>query len=200
MFTISMLDLQHVLSVQVNDSLNIFKIIIFMNFIKIINNICTLMRRWMNQLSYSHDFKNWVTSFFFNMILTDKTRIAIFFKKSSTESATSQILIATNVYELDVDNSDVARVLQWLLLSSMSKLYQRLSWNMHCDNDQTNFTLLHFSWCIEFRSEKKTNDQDNTDQKETEMRFRTKKRARLALIQIDVAIWKLSFENYWMLR
>ena len=64
MFAISMLDLQHVLSVQVNDSLNILKIIIFMNFIKIINNICTLMRCWMNQLSYSCDFKNWVTSFF----------------------------------------------------------------------------------------------------------------------------------------
>lgn len=64
MFAISMLNLQHVLSAQVNDSLNILKIIIFMNFIKIINNVCTLMRRWMNQLSYSHDFKNWVTSFF----------------------------------------------------------------------------------------------------------------------------------------
>ncbi len=66
----------------------------------------------MNQLSYSHDFKNWVTSFFFNMISIDKTKIVIFFKKSSTESATSWILIATNVYEFDVDNSDVARVLQ----------------------------------------------------------------------------------------
>ncbi len=66
MFAISMLDLQHVLSVQANDSLNIFKIIIFMNFIKIINNICALMRRWMNQLSYSRDFKNWVTSFFWH--------------------------------------------------------------------------------------------------------------------------------------
>jgi len=45
MSAISMLDLQHVLSAQVNNSLNIFKIIIFMNFIKIINNVCTLMRR-----------------------------------------------------------------------------------------------------------------------------------------------------------
>jgi len=44
MFAISMLNLQHVLSAQVNDSLNILKIIIFMNFIKIINNVCTLMR------------------------------------------------------------------------------------------------------------------------------------------------------------
>ncbi len=138
--------------------MNILKIIIFMNFIKIINNVCTLMRHWINQLSYSCDFKNWVTSFFFNMISTDKTRIAISFKKSSTESTTSWILIATNVYELDVDNFDVARVLQWLLSSSMSKLYQRLSQDMRCDNDQTNFTLLHSSWCIEFRSEKRTND------------------------------------------
>ncbi len=46
------------------------------------------------------------------MISTDKTRIAISFKKSSTENATSQILIVTDVYELDIDNSDVARILQ----------------------------------------------------------------------------------------
>lgn len=46
------------------------------------------------------------------MISTDKTKIAISFKKSSTDSATSQILIATDAYELDVDNSDIARVLQ----------------------------------------------------------------------------------------
>ncbi len=127
MFAINMLDLQHILSVQVNDSLNIFKIIIFMNFIKIINNVCTLMHCWMNQLLYSHDFKNWVTSFFFNMISINKTKIAIFFKKSLIENTTSWILIATNVYELNVDNFDVARVLQWLLSSSMSKLYQHLS-------------------------------------------------------------------------
>jgi len=46
------------------------------------------------------------------MISTDKTKIMISFKKSSIERATSQILIATDVYELDVDNSDVTRVLQ----------------------------------------------------------------------------------------
>ena len=59
----------------------------------------------------------------------------ISFKKSSIERATSQILIATDVYELDIDNSDVTRVLQWLLSSSISKLYQRLNQDMHCDND-----------------------------------------------------------------
>ncbi len=122
------------------------------------------------------------------MISTDKTRIAISFKKSSTENATSQILIVTDVYELDIDNSDVARILQWLLSSCMSKLYQHLSQDMHCDNDQTNFTLLHSFWFLKFRSEKKMNDQDNINQKETEMRFKIKKRAWLALIQINVAI------------
>ncbi len=132
------------------------------------------------------------------MILIDKTRIAIFFKKSSTENVMSQILIAINAYELDVDNSNVARVLQWLLSSSISKLYQHLNQDIHCDNDQINFTLLHSFWCIKFRSEKKMNDQDNTDQKETETRF--KKKAWLALIQIDIMIWKLSFENYWTLQ
>ncbi len=158
MFAISMLDLQHVLSVQVNNLLNILKIIIFMNFIKIINNICALMRCWMNQLSYSCDFKNWVTSFFFDMILTDKTKIAISFKKLLTENAMSWILIAINAYELNIDNSDVVRILQWLLSSSMSKLYQHLSWDMRCDNNQINFTLLHSFWCIELKSEKKMND------------------------------------------
>ncbi len=78
----------------------------------------------------------------------------------------------------------------------MSKLYQRLSQDMHCDNDQTNFTLLHSSWCIELRSEKRTNDQNNTDQKETEMRSRTKKKSVTCIDSdqrrnIKAELWKL---------
>ena len=39
-----MLNLQHILSARVTSSFNIFKMIIFMNSIKLINNVCALMR------------------------------------------------------------------------------------------------------------------------------------------------------------
>ena len=61
--------------------------------------------------------------FFSNMIFTDKIKLAINFKTFFAECVSSRILITTNAYKLDVNNSDVKRVMQWLLLSIMSKLY-----------------------------------------------------------------------------
>lgn len=164
----TMLDLQWVLPVRANSPLDIPKTIIFMDSIKAINNACALMRVWMNQLSYPTEATCWVAPFFSDMASTDKTRIAARFRLPSEECVSPRILIATDAYGLGVDNPDVKRIVQWLLPSTIPKLYQRMGRAMRCGQGQAHFTLLHPPWCIGPRSGGKVGDLDNLGQVEGE--------------------------------
>ena len=60
-------------------------------------------------------------------------------------------MIVTKIYDLNIDNSNIKRVVQWLVSTFMIKLYQRMSRAMRCENEQIYFVWLYFVWCVEER-------------------------------------------------
>ena len=159
----SMIDLQHLLPTRAESPFDIPKTIIFMDSISSIKKACALMKVWMNQLSYPIEAASWVAPFFSDMATQDKERIAARFEMPSNQCKFPRILIATDAYGLGIDNPDVMRVTQWLLPSSMAKLYQRLGRALRCGRGQAHFTLLHPSWCMGPRSGSKMDEQDGYD-------------------------------------
>ena len=147
-----MLDLQHVLPKRASSSFDIPKTLIFMETIAAIESACKLMRIWMHQLGYPADADNWVSPFFSDMATRDKECIAARFGLPSNECAYPRILIATDAYGLGIDNPDIARVWQWLIPTSLSKVYQRMGRALRCGVGQAHYTLLYQPWCVGPRS------------------------------------------------
>ena len=98
------------------------------------------------------------------MSMSDKQATAARFGLSSCQCTFSRILIATDAYGLGIDNPDVERVVQWLLPSSMQKLYQRLGRAMRCGKGQAHFTLLYSPCSVGPRSGPAANDDDEVNQ------------------------------------
>lgn len=119
---INMFDLQFFFSLQISNAQNIFKIIVFMNFIVAIKKTCNLMKTWMNQLNYSINVSNLIF-FFSNMIIKNKKKINTKFEMFFDSCKNFKILITIDVYELKIDNSNVKRIIQWLIFDFMTKLY-----------------------------------------------------------------------------
>ena len=86
---------------------------------------------------------SWVAPFFSDIATQDKERIAARFEMPSNKCKFPRILIAKDAYGLGIDNPDVMRVTQWLLPSSMAKLYQRVGRVLRCGRGQAHFILLH---------------------------------------------------------
>ena len=76
-------------------------------------------------------------------------KVKIKYKIELNQCFDFRILIATNAYELKIDNKNVKRVVQRLMSQSMTKLYQRLKRTMRSDKKQTHFVFLHFVWCAD---------------------------------------------------
>lgn len=144
----TMLNLQHLLPTTVTIAQDIPKTIIFMDSIAEVVNGCQLMRKWIQQLSYPMEAARVVVPFFAAMATRDKRDIAMRFSMPADQCLSPRILIATDAYGLGVDNPDVKRVVQWLLPSSIQKLYQRMGRAMRCGRGQAHFTLLHPPWCV----------------------------------------------------
>ena len=87
------------------------------------------------------------------MSTSDKQKTAARFGLSSAQCTFPRILTATDAYGLGIDNPDVKRVVQWLLPSSMQKLYQRLSRAMRCGQKQMRQVEATFRNYVDCRSE-----------------------------------------------
>ena len=147
-----MLDLQHMLPARISSGLDIPKTIIFMDSIKDVITACGLIRQWMRQLEYSSESAKWVMPFVSTMAVYDKQRIAQHFGARSDNCPWPRIIVATDAYGLGIDNPDVKRVIQWLLPSSIQKVYQRMGRAMRCGQEQAHFIFLVPPWCLGPRS------------------------------------------------
>jgi superfamily II DNA helicase RecQ len=139
----SMLNLQHILPERVTCADDISKTIIYMNSIQSICDACDLFRVWMKGLKYFEDASKWVAPFFADMAKNDKRRLCHQFAKVTSECFAPRILIATDSYGLGIDNPDVQLVVQWLVPSSIQKLYQRMGRAMRFGRKQARFLFLH---------------------------------------------------------
>ena len=142
-----MLDLQWLLPRDVVAARDIPKTIVFIDSIAYITQLCSLMRKWMNQLLYPPGAARWVSPFFSDMAQVDKDRIAANFAQPSDKCLEPRIMIATDVYGLGIDNLDVERVIQWLLQATMARLYQRMGRAVRSGQSPGHFTLLYPPWC-----------------------------------------------------
>jgi superfamily II DNA helicase RecQ len=168
----SMLDLQFILPVNVKTVIDVSKTIIFMNTIAFIRIAWLLIKKWMKLLNYPQISSTWVSSYFVDMASTDKERIGSCFAREFSKCNGLRILIVTDAYDLGIDNSNIQLVVQWLTLSTMTRLYQRLGRAMRCDGGQGNFVLLHAPWCVgswaepnESKKEKKSVKEKNADRR-----------------------------------
>ena len=118
-----MADLQEVLPAQIKRSINILKIIIFINLIVDIKKMCILLCTWMKQLNYLLDSSKWVALFFSDIASDNKEILIMRFDRLSEDCEWPQILIATDIYNLDINNLNIKRVWQWLLPLLIQKIY-----------------------------------------------------------------------------
>ena len=148
----SMLDLQFVLPRHVTKAQDIPKTVIFMDSIASIKTAYRLMRTWMRQLGYPVLSYGWVSPYFSDMADIDKETTGSRFEMPSDQCVRPRILFATDVYGLGIDNQDIERVVQWLVLESMARMFQRLGRALRSGLGQAYFVLLHSVWCIGPRS------------------------------------------------
>ena len=106
----------------------------------------------MQQLFYSSKFFRWIVEYHANLTLPNKQNQTKQFELFSNECLNHQILIITKIYDLNVDNPNVKKIIQWLMLSSIWALYQKLGRVMCCEKEPVNFTLLHPIWCVNKKS------------------------------------------------
>ena len=55
---------------------------------------------------------------------------------------------------MNVNNSNIQKIYQWLIFSSMTKMMQRMKRALRSKKKQTHFIFLYFSWCIKIRNER----------------------------------------------
>lgn len=121
----SLLDLQHLLPSKASKPQDIPKTIVFVDSCATAIDAVTMFAQWMVDLCYPEMSRDWVKSYFAPMAGRDKKVIAQQFKRISTECQEPRILVSTEAYGMGIDNPDIQRVVQWLVPSSMTKIYQR---------------------------------------------------------------------------
>ena len=146
-----MKDLQHILPAVVENYLSIPKIVIYVDNLSLINELCQHIQGWMRELNYPREALEWVKPLSAPMADWDKQRIQAEFKKLA-DTTRIRILVCTDAYGMGVDNPDIQRVYQWLVPSSMAKVMQRMGRALRSGKGQAHFILLYPSWCIGVRS------------------------------------------------
>ena len=74
-------------------------------------------------------------------------------------------MCATEVYEFEIDNSDILYVYQYMLFKTMTRSKQKIGRILRSDQRQAYYVLLYSSWC-----EKSQNDRRIKNKKEKKKR------------------------------
>ena len=136
-------NLQFLLSKKTQNYLNVSKIVVYIDEINKINEICELMKQWISKLKYSTNARNWICSFSTFITTNDKNRIQKKFKKSFVNCLNSRIFVCTKIYELRMNNKNIKKIVQLLISFSITKIYQRLRKINRKNVNQINFIFFY---------------------------------------------------------
>lgn len=100
------------------------KTIIFVNTMAEVGAIIDVIREWMTQLGYPEASHQWVQPYYSTMSDWDKAIIAKAFKTPDSDNTECIILVATDAYDISIDNPDIKLVIQWDLPMSFDAMIQ----------------------------------------------------------------------------
>lgn len=108
----SCLDLQFVLPPEAKEAKDIQKTIIFVNSVSDIRNVINVSHACIRKLGYPEECIRWIRPYHSTMSEWDKNLTAEAFGKPAEDNNECVILVATDAYDMGIDNPDVKLVIQ----------------------------------------------------------------------------------------
>ena len=122
----SCLDLQFILLKTAKEVKDIQKTIIFVNSVKEICPLIEIIKGWMIKLGYPESSSTWIRPYYSDVSDWDKALIANVFMTPGDSNLECTILIATDVYGIEIDNLDIKLIIQWDIPITFDAMIQRL--------------------------------------------------------------------------